>query len=137
MHLKIFTDGASWGNPGPAAIGVVIKNENDASLLRIARYIGNATNNQAEYKAVITALQAARNFKAERITLYLDSELVAKQLDKRYRVKSPTLYPLHKRASELLSRFTNLQIVNIRSEENYAAHQLAKAALEKATRHSK
>ncbi len=136
MHLKIFADGASWGNPGPAAIGVVIENENGTSLLRISRYIGNATNNQAEYKAVIAALQAARDFKAEKITLYLDSELVARQLDNRYRVKSPVLYPLHKKASELSAKFPTLQIVNIKSAENHAAHQLAKMALERATRSS-
>lgn len=137
MHLKIFTDGASWGNPGPAAIGVVIKDKDGTELLRISRYIGSATNNKAEYQAVIAALQAARNFKAEKIVLYLDSELVAKQLDGRYRVKSPALYPLHKKARELLSKFTNLHIVNIKSAENDAAHQLAKAALKRATKNSR
>lgn len=129
MQLKIFADGASWGNPGPAAIGVLILNENGTEMLRISRYIGKATNNQAEYQAVITALQAARNFKAEKITIYLDSELVARQLNGYYRVKSPTLFPLYKEASELCSRFANLSIVNIKGTENNAAHQLAKAIL--------
>lgn len=134
MHLKIFADGASWGNPGPAAIGVIIKDENGTELLRISRYIGNATNNQAEYQAVIAALQAARNFEAEKITLHLDSELVAKQLDSRYRVKSPVLFHLYKKASELLSQFTNLHIVNIKSTENDAAHRVAKATLKRAAK---
>lgn len=137
MHLKVFADGASWGNPGPAAIGVVIKDENGTELLTISRYIGNATNNQAEYQAVITALKAVRELKAEKITLHIDSELVAKQLDGRYRVKSLTLYPLHKKACELCSKFTNLQIVNIKSVENETAHQLAKAALKKAAKNHK
>lgn len=136
MHLKIFADGASWGNPGPAAIGVVIKDEDGTELFTISRYIGNATNNQAEYQAVIAALQAARNFKPEKITLHIDSELVAKQLDSRYKVKSPTLYPLYKKASELSSKFTNFRIVNIKNTENNAAHQLAKIALKKATKSS-
>lgn len=130
MHLKIFTDGASWGNPGPAAIGVLIHDENGTELIKISRFIGNATNNQAEYQAVIAALEAAKRFKAKQVTLYLDSELVARQLSKRYKVKSPKLFPLYKQACKLSSELPNFCIVNIEGGKNYKAHALAKAALQ-------
>ena len=134
MELKIFTDGASWGNPGPAAIGVLILSEDGTELFRISQYIGKATNNQAEYRAVIAALQAAKNFRPEKVTVYLDSELVAKQLSRHYRVKSSLLFPLYKQASDLCSQFASLAIVNIKGTENNAAHNLAKTVLKEAVK---
>ena len=129
MHLNIYADGASWGNPGPAAIGAVIKDEQQTELAKVSRYIGEATNNQAEYQAVIAALKAATEFQATDVTLYLDSELVIRQIAGTYKVKNLFLFPLYKEAVELSKKFANLSIVHIPHEENSEAHALAKAAL--------
>jgi ribonuclease HI len=131
MHLKIYTDGASWGNPGPAAIGAVIKDDQQKILVKVSRYIGDTTNNQAEYQAVIAALKEATRFRADLVTLYLDSELVAKQLAGSYRVKNIFLFPLHKEAAELCKKFTRLSIVHVGHDGNSEAHALAQAALKK------
>lgn len=137
MHLKIYTDGACWGNPGPAAIGAVIKDEHQTELVKVSRYIGQGTNNQAEYRAVIEALREAIEFKPARVTLYLDSELVAKQLTGKYRVKSPVLHPLYKETVELLNKFTNISIIHIRRHRNAEADALAGAALKEFFKHKK
>ncbi len=134
MHLKIYADGASWGNPGPAAIGVIIRDEQKRELVKIARYIGETTNNQAEYQAVIAGLEAAARLKATSVTLFLDSELVAKQLVGSYKVRNLFLFPLYSDAVELCKKFTNLSIVHIGHDENAEAHALAKAALKKSAR---
>jgi ribonuclease HI len=131
MNLKIYTDGASWGNPGPAAIGAVIKDDQQKILVKVSRYIGDTTNNQAEYQAVIAALKEATRFRADLVTLYLDSELVAKQLAGSYRVKNIFLFPLHKEAAELCKKFTRLSIVHVGHDGNSEAHALAQAALKK------
>jgi len=131
MQLNIYVDGASWGNPGPAAIGAVIKDGKQKELASISQYIGEATNNQAEYRAVIAALKEAVRFKAAAVTLYLDSELVARQLAGSYRVKNLFLFPLYKEATELCKKFDNLSIVHIGHDGNVEAHNLAKEALKK------
>ena len=131
MRLNIYADGASWGNPGPAAIGAIIKDEQQKVLVKVSRYIGDRTNNQAEYQAVIAALTEATRFKTDLATLYIDSELVAKQLTGSYKVKNLFLFPLHKEAVELCKKFTKLSIVHVGHEGNSEAHALAKAALKK------
>jgi ribonuclease HI len=131
MRLNIYADGASWGNPGPAAIGAVIKDEQQKVLAKVSRYIGDRTNNQAEYQAVIAALTEATRFKADLATLYIDSELVAKQLTGSYKVRNLFLFPLHKEAVELCKKFNKLSIVHVGHEGNTEAHALAKAALQK------
>ncbi len=131
MHLKIYVDGASWGNPGPAAIGVIIRDEQQRVLGKISKYIGHSTNNQAEYQAVITALKAATKFEAATITLYLDSELVAKQLIGSYKVKNLFLFPLYQEAAELSKKFASLSIIHVSHEENSEAHELASTALKR------
>ena len=131
MQLNIYVDGASWGNPGPAAIGAVIKDGRQKELASLSQYIGEATNNQAEYQAVIAALKAALKFKATEVTLYLDSELVVRQLAGSYKVRNLFLFPLYKEAAELCKKFNNLSIVHIGHDGNIEAHALAKAALKK------
>jgi ribonuclease HI len=129
MHLNIYADGASWGNPGPAAIGAVIRDENRKELVKLSQYIGERTNNQAEYQAVIAALKEAIRLKAATVTLYLDSELVAKQLAGSYKVRNLFLFPLYKEAAELCKKFANLSLVHVGHDGNTEAHALAKAAL--------
>jgi ribonuclease HI len=131
MYLNIYVDGASWGNPGPAAIGAVIKDGEQKELTNISQYIGEATNNQAEYQAVIAALKEATRFRATKVTLYLDSELIVKQLAGSYKVRNLFLFPLYKEAAELCKKFDNLSIVHIGHDDNIEAHALAKEALKK------
>lgn len=131
MRLKIYTDGASSGNPGPAAIGVSIRDENGKKLVSLSRHIGLATNNQAEYRAVIAALEAAIKLKPTEVTLHLDSELVARQLTGIYKVKSPSLANLYSQAWKLAKGFRDLTIVSVSGSENKEAHALAQTALKK------
>ena len=92
--IKIFTDGGSRGNPGPAAIGVVIKDEKDKILKKHSEYLGKLTNNQAEYQALLKGLQLAKEFKPQEVICYLDSELIVKQMKQEYRVRDKDLQPL-------------------------------------------
>jgi ribonuclease HI len=131
MRLQIYADGACWGNPGPAAIGAVIKDGEQKKLVEISQYIGKGTNNQAEYRAVIAALKSAMKFNADEIVLHLDSELVIKQLAGEYKVKNNLLRPLYIEAVELVKKFKNLSIDHVGHYGNEEAHDLAKAALKR------
>ena len=128
-RLKIFADGASWGNPGPAAIGAVIRDEQGRKVAEISRYIGIASNNQAEYWAAIYALEAAVGLHPEEVELSLDSQLVVRQMEGRYRVKDAALSLLFHRAMPLAKGFRRFSIVHIPSEQNREAHALARRAL--------
>ena len=86
--LVIFTDGASRGNPGPAAIGAIIKDEQGRLITSISQAIGRTTNNQAEYRAVIAALEQAIRLGADQVELHSDSEWLVRQINGRYRVKA-------------------------------------------------
>jgi ribonuclease HI len=131
MHLNIYADGASWGNPGPAAIGAVIKDEQQNVLAEVSQHIGETTNNQAEYQAVIAGLKEAVKFKADEVTLYVDSELVAKQLTGSYKVRNLFLFPLYRESLELTKKFRELSIVTVGHDGNHEAHALAAGALKK------
>jgi len=128
-HLILYTDGAAWGNPGPAAVAVVIRDESGRVLREIARSIGRATNNQAEYRALILGLEEAAKLGTAYLEVRMDSELIVRQLNGRYRVKNAALQALFKRASELLTKFPSVTIVHIPRQANQRADALAKAAL--------
>ena len=128
MHLTIYTDGACWGNPGPAAIGAIIKDQRK-TLVKISEYIGFGTNNKAEYSAVIKALKEAIKLNPDEVTLYLDSELVVRQLTGRYKVRSRSILPLYVEVAELLKKFAKVSVVHIPRESNAEADALATAAL--------
>lgn len=129
MQLKVYTDGASRGNPGPAAIGIVIKDDQDREVAAISQPIGVTTNNKAEYQAVITALEVAATLEPARIALYLDSELVVRQINGEYEVRNASLLPLFQRAIALTKAAGNVTIAYIPREQNREAHALAERAL--------
>ena len=131
MRLRIYTDGACWGNPGPAAIGAVIRDDEQKEIAKISQYIGHGTNNQAEYQAVIAALKEAIKLDPSEVILYLDSELISRQLAGRYRVKSLSLLPLYTEAAALSKKFAKLSIIHLTHYENVEAHTLAQAALKR------
>lgn len=123
--LTIFTDGACQGNPGPASIAFVIK-ENGQDLVVFAQSIGAATNNVAEYTAVIYALQEALMLRADEVTLHTDSELLARQLTGVYKVKEEHIKGLFDQLQHLLKGFKRFEIRHIPREQNNQADTLAK-----------
>jgi ribonuclease HI len=125
----INADGASRRNPGPAAIGATIKDERGRRLASISKRIGRATNNQAEYQALIAALEKAIAMGARQVDIRLDSELVVKQMKGRYRVKNAVLRSLYLRVGELLSQLEGFTISSVPREQNTEADQLANRAL--------
>ena len=128
-RLIIYTDGASSGNPGPAAIGAVIQDGQGRVISRISRRIGRATNNQAEYRAIITALGEAVRLGAGEVDIKSDSELVVKQLKGRYCVKKATLRPLYQEVVKLVGSLEAFSITHIPREQNREADRLANRAL--------
>ena len=129
-ELIACTDGASRGNPGPAAIGVVIKTAGGRKVASISEGIGHTTNNQAEYRAVIAALEKVLALDATAVTLKVDSELVVKQIRGLYRVKSPELQPLFRTVTALIRRFDRFAVEYVPREKNREADALANQAFE-------
>jgi len=123
--LIIFTDGASKGNPGKSAIGVAIYGKNSKLVKGCSEYIGMATNNVAEYKAIILGIKEALKYKAKETLFKTDSELLAKQIKGEYRVKNPQLRNLFTEAQRLLKGLPKWQIRHIPREENQKADMLA------------
>lgn len=128
--FEIFSDGASSGNPGPSAIGVVILEEG-VTLREIAESIGLATNNVAEYRALIRGLTEARQLGAEHVRLRTDSELVFYQIKGEYKVKHENMKLLHAQAVEILKSFKKVEFKVVPREQNSAADRLATSVLKK------
>jgi len=126
--LEIFVDGACRGNPGPAAIGVIICEDGQA-VKRISKEIGQATNNIAEYTALIYALQEALILKASHVKVNTDSELMYQQLTGRYKIRHDHLKPLFEQVRRLSSGFGSFEIKHIPREQNRDADKLATEAL--------
>ena len=128
--LEIFTDGACSGNPGEASIGIVIL-EQGKKIKELAKPIGQATNNIAEYTACLCAFEEARVLKADQIALYTDSELMFKQLTGQYEVKNVSLKLLFDQIQQLAQGFKRIDIKHIPREKNQDADQLATQVLKK------
>jgi ribonuclease HI len=130
LKLVLHVDGGARGNPGPAAVGVVISGEDGEVLDEIAEPIGVATNNVAEYHAVLRGLEQARTLGASEVELIGDSELVARQLTGAYKVKHPAMKPLHAQATRALGQFERWHIRSVPRAENARADALVNAALD-------
>jgi len=126
--LEIFVDGACRGNPGPAGIGVAVK-RGGKTIAEISRSIGEATNNIAEYSALICALQEALILKAVRVKIFTDSELMFHQLTGSYKVKDQKLKFLHDQVQQLKRGFANVELVHVPREKNKEADKLAASSL--------
>jgi ribonuclease HI len=132
-HLILHTDGGARGNPGPAAIGVVIDLEKDGEtevIAELGETIGIATNNVAEYRAIIRGLEEAERLGADTVTCLLDSLLVVEQLNGNYRVKSADMKPLHARVQVLRQRFALVTFQHVSREQNLEADRLVNDALD-------
>lgn len=131
-ELWLFTDGASRGNPGDAAIGVVILTPDGRPVAAISEAIGRATNNVAEYTALARGLERARDLGARRVRVHTDSELVVRQIQGVYAVKNAGLVPLHRTVRRLLAGFQEAEVRHVPRERNREADRLANAALDAA-----
>lgn len=130
-RLRMFTDGASRGNPGEAGIGVLIEDESGHIVKKLARYLGKATNNQAEYTALIDGLKAAVELGADEVSVFADSELVVKQMKGEYKVKNEDLQEKHGEAKKVAAGFKKVSYNYIPREKNKEADALANEAIDK------
>jgi ribonuclease HI len=127
--LRLRTDGAARGNPGPAGARILIEDDQGMRLQARHRWLGTMTNNQAEYHALIEGLKAAREWKPDRLEIYLDSKLVVEQIKGQYRIKEPELQKLHADATRLLDGLT-YEIKHVLRGENRGADHLANMAID-------
>ncbi|HET6380218.1 MAG TPA: ribonuclease HI family protein [candidate division Zixibacteria bacterium] len=131
-RFVIHTDGAARGNPGPAGAGAVLRDASDGSLVaELAIFLGVRTNNYAEWTAVERALEAALARGATHVDLRTDSELVARQISGRYKVKHPDLKPIHARVMTLLGRFAGYTVGHVPRELNREADRLSNVAIDR------
>ena len=129
-HCRIFADGGARGNPGPAAAGGVILAADDSVVAEISEPLGMTTNNVAEYRALILALERALREGCRSAEVLLDSELVVRQLNGEYKVKHPNIGPLYRRVRALLSRFESAIVRHVGRDDNVRADRLVNAALD-------
>jgi ribonuclease HI len=132
LKLVVNVDGGARGNPGPAAIGVVVSDPDGTVIDEVAERIGIATNNVAEYRAVLKGIERAQALGAGEVELIGDSELVARQLTGAYKVKHPSMKPLHAEALAALSGFDRWRIRTVPRAQNARADALVNAALDAA-----
>jgi len=130
-RLLIYTDGAARGNPGPAGLGAILRDaENGDVLAELARFLGVRTNNYAEWTAVEDALREALRLGATHVDLRMDSELVARQISGRYRVKHPDLKPIHASVMAMLSQLRSYTVGHVPRELNKDADRLSNVAID-------
>ena len=132
MKGTLFTDAGARGNPGPAGIGVVLKDESGEVIGEIAEGIGITTNNVAEYKALIAGLELAREKGVTDIEVYMDSKLVVFQVKGEWKIKNNTLRPLAVKARHLIDRFDNWALSHVGRDENEDADKLANQGMDAA-----
>ncbi len=131
MKLTIYTDGGSRGNPGPAAIGVVIKNQKGKTLVAYGEYLGAQTNNFAEYSAIISGLKKAHELSATEVECIIDSELLVKQMNLEYKVKEPNLQKLFIQAWNAMQKFKKVAIKHTLRDGNKEADAEVNKILDK------
>ena len=129
--ITIRFDGGSRGNPGPAGIGVVVLAKDNTPLVTLGRFIGRATNNVAEYKALIMGLEEAKKLGAKKVLIRGDSELIVRQMNGEYRVKNADLRPLYERAQDLMNEFDEARIEHNYRNDNSLADKLANLAMDR------
>lgn len=130
MQARIYSDGGSRGNPGEAGIGVFIEDNEGNVIKEISQYIGEQTNNVAEYKALSRGLEVALDLGLKSVTCYLDSELVVKQIKGEYKVKNEGMILMFNMVKPLIKQFEKFEIVHIKRELNKKADALANRAMD-------
>jgi len=130
VRVLIYTDGAARGNPGPAGAGAILRDADGTVLAEIAEPLGHATNNVAEWTAVLLALEEARRLGATQVDLRMDSQLVARQISGIYRVKHPDLTPIHAAVMDLLRTLDGYTVGHVPRELNREADRLSNVAID-------
>ena len=130
-RIILYTDGAARGNPGPAAMGIVLTDAHGRVIEESGKAIGETTNNEAEYRALLWGLERARTNHADELIVRMDSELLVRQLKGTYRVRAANLRPLFEQARREMARFTHVSVHHIPREQNKRADALANEALDK------
>jgi len=130
--LTVNVDGGARGNPGPAAIGVVVRNDDGAVVEAVGETIGATTNNVAEYRALLRGLELASAHGADEVELIGDSELVVRQVEGRYKVKNAGMKELHAQAKAMLADFDSWSIRHVKRAQNADADKLVNEALDNA-----
>ena len=129
-EVRIYSDGAARGNPGPAGAGAVITDPSGKVLERLGRYLGRQTNNHAEYMGLIIGLERAKELGVRRVQIFADSELMIRQLQGRYQVKSATLKPLYDRARKLIGAFEKTTLTHVLRAQNAEADEMSNRAID-------
>jgi len=119
LGLEVYSDGASRGNPGPSAIAFMILSEDEKILKRYSKYVGVRTNNQAEYEALISALEFASKLTSQEVVCHMDSELVVKHLNEEYQVRNPKLKTLWLKIHELKQNFKKISFIYVPRTNSY------------------
>jgi ribonuclease HI len=132
VRAVLHTDGGARGNPGPAGVGVLLRDESGIVVAEIARGIGETTNNVAEYEALIAGLELALDHGVTEVDIYLDSELVAAQLEGRWKIRNDRLRSLAVTARALMGRFRRATINHVPREQNAHADRLANLGMDEA-----
>ena len=130
--LTVNVDGGARGNPGPAAIGVVVRNDDGAIVEAVGETIGRTTNNVAEYRALLRGIELARAHGADEVELIGDSELIVRQIEGRYKVKHADMKELHAKAKKMLAGFDSWSIRHVKRAQNADADALVNEALDNA-----
>ena len=129
-RVRVYSDGAARGNPGPAGAGAVLVEPNGQVVERIGKFLGTQTNNFAEYMGLLLGLRRAKEMGVAEVEVYADSELMIRQLGGRYQVKSLSLRPLYEEALELLNGFSRVKLVHVPREMNSAADEMSNRAID-------
>ncbi len=129
-HLTLYTDGAARGNPGPAGAGAYVQDEEGSVVDEARRYLGEATNNVAEYQALLLGLERARALGATSLEVRADSELIVRQMRGEYRVRNSALQELCRKAHALAAAFESVRYVHVPREQNRDADRLANQAID-------
>jgi ribonuclease HI len=137
MKATLYADGGSRGNPGPAASGAVLYGEDGSVLAEVGEFLGTATNNVAEWRALLAGLACARELGVDDIAVRMDSELVVRQITGVYRVKHADLIPLHTKAKQLLREFKTTDVRHVPRKENAAADAVVNQYLDAAAARAK
>ncbi|MHA7633206.1 ribonuclease HI family protein [Corallococcus sp. M7] len=129
-RVRVYSDGAARGNPGPAGAGAVVTNTEGAVVARLGKFLGHQTNNYAEYMGLLIGLQHAKSLGAREVEVFADSELLIRQLGGKYQVKSPTLKPLFQEAQKLLATFGKVKLAHVPRAQNAEADEMSNRAID-------
>jgi ribonuclease HI len=128
--MRVYSDGAARGNPGPSGAGAVLVEPSGQVVDRLGKFLGVQTNNFAEYMGLLIGLRRARQLGVQEVEVFADSELMIRQLNGRYQVKSPSLRPLYEEALRLLSEFQRVKLVHVPREMNAQADEMSNRAID-------